>query len=509
MPRRHRIPVAVLLLALAAAVGCRRAKPATDRPVSLGQQSEVVTLDPTFADGSTFSALSNVFDGLVSYDGEMRLRPGLAATWKTPDEKTWLLELRPDVLFHDGTKLLASDVVKALERARHDPDSEVQSKVWSIAEVTAPDDRTVKITTSKSNALLLHELTNVLIAKGATRQEIEERPLGTGAYRVAGWERGAAVALEAFPQHWNGAPPISRITFVTSGEGDVAVQALERGKVDVTLVPARTILQRSNVSFTVRDSLGLSTQYLYLNTLPSAGRKSPLTNRRVRQAMSLAVDRRKIARAATGHEETFAAQPVPKTVFGYAANLPPPLFDPARARQLLAEAGYPAGFDIVLAHRRGVETEKLAGKLKEMLEAVGIRITLQPMRWPEMIDRMGGDDRPLDLFIGGWNFDTGDAGSFLRDCLRSRNLEERAGLFNWGYSNPEMDLLIDESTAAFNAPSRLVRFEKVMKLAAEEVPLIPLYNEPDIWGVARDLAWKPRIDGRLLAAEMSLEPPPY
>ncbi len=84
----------------------------------------------------------------------------------------------------------------------------MQSKVWSIAEVTAPDDRTVKITTSKSNALLLHELTNVLIAKGATRKEIEERPIGTGAYRVVSWERGATVALEAFPRHWNGAPPI-------------------------------------------------------------------------------------------------------------------------------------------------------------------------------------------------------------------------------------------------------------------------------------------------------------
>lgn len=497
-----------VLLGLAVLSACaRRGEPhaGAPRPLRLAAEHGVSTLDPTYTEGTTFSILSNLYEPLVDYDRQMRLVPALATEWSAPDEKTWILKLRRGVRLHDGSLLTPQDVAAALLRARNDPLSAVRGQLESVASVEARDDGVLRILTSRPDALLLHELTNVLVAKGESRADIDRRPLGTGPYRLTAWEKGKRVEAEAFPEHWRGPPPIQRVAFVTVAAGSSSVAALKAHRVDVVEVPARMVLDRGR-GFRIADTPGLTTSYLYINSLAlPGGRDNPLSDRRVRQALSLAIDRRAVARQAVGHDGAFAQQIVPASVFGYAAALPAPVFDPVAARRLLREA-HRVGANLVLTHRDSLDARAVSELLRSMLESVGFRVTLRALAWEDLLRASASQSVPL--YLSRWVFDNGDAGSFLRDCLRSRHAGSADGIYNAGYANPEMDRLVDASATIFEGSLRLQQFERVMSLAQEDVPLIPLFNVPDIWGVSEDLVWEPRLDGRLLACEMSFRKTP-
>lgn len=492
------------LLALTLMTGCARSGPAAPaaRTLHLGIENGITTLDPTYTEGTTFSVLSNVFEPLVDYDRQMRLIPALATAWTAPDDRTWLFTLRPGVTFHDGTPLTASLVAASLERSRTDPVSEVRARLAAVEAIDVPRDGEVRIRTSRPDALLLHELVNVLVAKGASRAEAEARPIGTGPYRVTRWQKGSSLELEAYAAHWRGAAPVPRASFAPLPTGAPAVAALKSGRVDVAIVPPKAVLERDR-GFRIADSTGLTVYYLFLSTAPAAGPGNPLADRRVRQALSLAIDRRALARQAVGHEPAYAGQLVPPSVFGFAPALPPPVFDPAAARALLATVSKKP-VAIPLAHREDGEAAALARHLASMLDAAGFQVTLRPVPWTTLLAEM--EAQRLPLVVSRWLFDNGDAGTFLRDCVRSRRPGTTDGAFNAGISIPEMDRLIDETQAVFDAPLRLARFEAIMAMAREEVPMVPLFQQPDVWGVARDLAWEARLDGRLLVHEMAFKP---
>lgn len=492
--------VAGLLLVASVAACARRPEPAAgERALTIGLEGAIETLDPTFVESNTFSALSNVFEPLVDYDREMHLVPALAESWNAPDERTWVLKLRAGVTFHDGSPVHAAEVVASLERSRNDPVSEARARLASVERIEAVGRDSVQFRTTRPDALLLHELASVLVGKGATRAAIEKNPIGTGPYRVVRWDRGGRLELEAFAAHWRGAPAIRRVVFVTAPPGDESVRALRSGAVHVAAVPA-SVVPLEKRGFRVKDSPGLTTLYLVISTSPAAGPENPLADRRVRQALSLAIDRRALARLATGHEGTYAAQIVPQTVFGYSASLPPARYDPAAARALL-RAVSERPVKLTLTHRELAEALRLAEAIRSMLNGAGFDVSLRNVPWQELRSAYVAQKVPLALTR--WVFDNGDAGSFLRDCFRTRRAGSPDGAFNAGYSNAEMDRLIDESATLLDGSRRRAHLERAMALAQEDVPVVPLIHLPGIWGLARELEWQPRIDGRLLAHEMA------
>ena len=206
-----RTALAAALLAGALGVSCRRAPP---RPgpstVRFAHGTPVLSLDPTLSEGTTWSALSNVFEPLVTYDPMLQLAPALAVRWTTPDETTWVFSLRPGVALHDGTVLDAATVAAALERARSDADSTVRGSLWAVSRIEATGPLEVTLRTSVPDALLLHELTLVLVARGATRAAIEAHPVGTGPYRVALWDRPLRSRPSGLPRSRRGKTPSRR-----------------------------------------------------------------------------------------------------------------------------------------------------------------------------------------------------------------------------------------------------------------------------------------------------------
>ena len=187
-------------------------------------------------------------------------------------------------------------------------------------------------------------------------------------------------------------------------------------------------------------------------------------------------------------------------IFGHVASLPPLRFDPGEARRLLEGAGYPTGFSSRLTYSRGSSSDVTARLVSEMLGRLGIRLTVEAAEWGEMVS--GWRAGRLPFFLSGWRFDNGDATSFLRDCLVTRDPKRGAGSYNPGFSSPELDRLVEEQERAFPSDEKLRHYERVMRLLLREMPVVPLYHRVNLFGVAERLRWTPRLDGKLLAAEV-------
>ena len=498
----HRSLRAALVVLGVAVASCRdgggRALP---EPVRLARQTSVLSLDPLETEPRTYSALANVFEPLVAYDRNLELVPALAIRWETPDETTWDFTLRPGVFFHDGSPLDAEAVVAALDRARLSPESGVRGTLWAVSRVEATDDHTVRILTRVPDALLLHELTLVLIARGATRARIEAHPIGTGPFRVASWRKGEALELEAWDGYWGPAPSLRRIRVVPLPPDVDGFEAVARSEAEVAELPATSARHTSRGAVRIVSSPGLTTFYLWMNGPPMiGGRPNPFSDARVRRAAAQAIDRPRLARAATGTDATAAPQLVPPTVYGHVPSMTALPYDPEAARALLRSTGFALPVEATLAYRAVGTEDPAARLLQEMLDAAGFRVTLRPVPWDQIQAELR--EGRLSLFFGGWVFDCPDAGAFLRDCIRRRGPAGRTGFVTPGDSHPEIDRLGDASYGAFFRTSRLLILEETMRIANDDAPLVPLFHRPDVWAVAPGLLWEPRPDGKVLAAEM-------
>lgn len=493
----RREPIAVAVLCLMAAGACRG--PAPPPKLRIAHESDVLSIDPgAHAESVTHSVLSNVYEGLVTFDSEMALAPALAVHWSAPDDETWVFELRKGVTFHDGTPFTAEQVKPWLDRIRGDATSDLRGHLANVSQVEALSPTRLAVRTHRRDLLLLNRLAYVLIARpthGAPGMA------GTGPYRIVRWEKGRVLETEAYAGHWGGRPGIGRVDFVPVEDGPAAVTAVREGRVDVLRwVPEERAGEiRSLPGVTLASRLGLSSYYLWLSGDAGAGR-TPFADARVRRAVSMAVDRKALVRALGGG--VVANQLVQKGVFGHVADLPELPHDVAGARALLAEAGYPAGFDTELVHRSGATASLVASALRAMLAAAGIRATLRTPDWSQVVD--GWTAGTLPFFFAGWRFENGDAYSFFLDCVHSREPDGSRGSSNPGFRSARLDALIEEHGRLGTESARRAHYGVLARASLEEMPMVPLYTRENLYAVSHSVSWTPRLDGRLLAAEMSL-----
>jgi peptide/nickel transport system substrate-binding protein len=496
--------IAAGLIAAAVAAGCRT--PAAPRTIRIAHESDVISLDPAaFRESATQSILSNLCEGLVAFDADMRLRPALAINWSTPDENSWLIQLRPGVRFHDGHPLDARDVKYSLDRARSDPKSGVQGQLSNIEQVDVLDALTLRLRTREVEPLLMNRLAYILIVPASEYRYDPSRIVGTGPYKLVRWDRGRLLEAEAWDGYWGGRPRIDHVHFVPLEEGKASIQALREGRVEVLRWVPETLADELDgvAGVSVASRPGLATYYLWFNSLPASGAaRNPFADRRVRQAISQALDRRAIVGGLKGRGVP-AYQLVQAGVFGHVADLPELPFEPQAARRLLAEAGYPDGFDTRLVHRAQTSMATVAGLIRDMLAPIGIRVALEVPPWPDVV--AGWNSAAIPFLLAGWRFEEGDASGFLRDCLFTRDPVRRIGNNNAGYSNPELDRLIEQSARTLGDAKRLRSYESAMRFALDDMPVVPVYHKDNLFGVARRVRWQPRLDGKLLAAEMDLE----
>jgi peptide/nickel transport system substrate-binding protein len=485
-------------LAACAALGCGRVPATVERPLRLALYSDLQGLDPHVTlQYQTLSMLSNVFEGLTRLDAAMAVQPALAVSWESPDDVTWRFHLRPGVKFHDGRPLRAADVVYSLERARHHPRTRLGNLLVAVRQVRAVDELTLEIRTERFHAVLLNKLAMPLVMPEGTGDD-PGQAIGTGPYRVIDYRPGAGLTLESYPGYWGGVPAVRRAEIAFVGDPGERVDWLLRGETDLAqelaTERAREVEQAPGLRVEAQNGFSV----IYLEGQLSSG---PLSDLRVRRALSLSLDREQLVREMAAGYGAPVGQFVAREVFGFDARLAPPERNLAGARALLAEAGYPEGLSLTLEYREGREV----GELVRQLAEAGVRVEPRPQVWRDLYPRMLRGEVPF--FLGGMVAFSGDASSILDMKFHTVDSSRGYGEFNSNrYSNPRLDEMIEASGAVVDLGQRRALLQSCMETATVDLPAIPLYAAQDVYGVRQTVEWTPRVDGKLLLAEMRWRP---
>jgi peptide/nickel transport system substrate-binding protein len=498
---------AAILMLLAAA-------PTHAQPVqiTISQPAEATTMDPgRSTQVLTVNYFYNLYDTLMRWDVTLRLTPGLATSWKNVNETTWELTLRQGVKFHDGAPLTAEDVKATLERNLQPGKTVVQPGFATIEAVQIVNPTTIRISTKKPDPLLLVRMAQmgaqILPARLTTDEGVKElarRPVGTGAYRFVEWVKDERLVMEANRERWGWegkAPAIERVVWKPIPEDFPRIVALEKGEADIiTNVPPDRIKSIADG----RATQILSVPSSRIVTLSMNSTQPPLSDKRARQALHYALDVPSIVRNLyAGQGKPFGGG-VADTDFGYNAALKPYPFDPARAKQLLADAGRPGGVDLSLHAGSGtmVNDKFLLETIADMWAKVGIRARIDIME-------MGARQRMLNertvppngLLLGNPQSTLLDADGSLWRLWHPNGFNGKY----WVGSQPGQRFhdLMEQARYSLDQGKRRAAYLEATQIIHDEKPWLELFQEVIVYGVSRRVAFKPRADYRLIVAEMA------
>lgn len=467
------------------------------------------TLDPGARNRlSDFSLLSNLYEPLVVTDANLSVRPALALRWNNPDPLTWRFELRPGVLFHDGSPLGAGDVVWSFERLRGTPGLEMGGHVAGVRSVRALDGGEVEVRTAAPVGILLNKLRFVLIVRrGEDFPVLSGRVNGTGPYRLSDWKRGESMLLERNEAYWGPRPALAAVRFLLNRSPASALEDLRSGRsrfVQSSSKATEAALAR-DPSVALRRNSSVSVKFLFFDVASERspdvpGERNPFRDVRVRRAVSLAVDRDELVRRLSVPAAP-ASQLVPPFIFGHDPSRRSLRHDPEEARRLLAEAGWEGGFDVRFP-ARGLFSEA-AQIVADMLERVGIRARVAPLPETDWFRAMGA--REFAMTISRFGCPTGDASDLLENLLHTRTPDGLAGVANYlGYSDAEFDRLVALAARTLEMPQRRQILAEATGRVMEDLPVVPLYVDQDLYAFRAGVEWKPRNDNFLIASEIAL-----
>ena len=517
-PQRWR----ALVLGAAFAVGTA-ASAAVAQDLLVGVRGGPESIDPHFSSlTTTASAMKHIFDTLVWAGPDQSPEPGLAESWKPIDDTTWEFQLRPGVLFHDGTPFTAADVKFSIERVpgATGPASNA-IYVQQIASVEIVNDHTVRFRTHTPSATLPLNLVRVFIVSKAASQNarIEDfnsgrAAIGTGPFRFVSWTPRADLILERFDRHWRGPAPWQRVVYREVSNDAARVAALLAGDLHIIghVPPANIETLQRNPAISIFAGASAFNFLLFPDqreTTPMVrgtdGRpleRNPLRDARVREALSLAINREGIAERTMDGAGVVANQMVPPGIFGFSERIGRPAHDPARAQQLLREAGYPNGFQVTLhcTSDRLPNDGKVCEALGQMFTRIGIRTTVEAIPRAVFFTRRAAGD--LSLFMHGWGTVTGESSQVLGALVLTDDRNTGYGSWNRiGYSNPAVDRLIIEGVRTLDDAKRARMFEQAMETVIADNAVIPVTNLKAIWAARADriATYTPRSDEDTLA----------
>lgn len=484
------------LLPLLLLVSCRRGAPPAEgrQELRIAQLSACTTLDPHRHDSYyTNVALGHFYDRLVNFGPNLELVPELAIRWENPSETLWRLHLRDGVVFHDGRPFGAADVVASIRRAGG-PDSQLTHYLREVQEARAVDRLTVELVTGDAAPVLLNGLAFVMMVPRDAGAAPITRPVGTGPYRFVSGSAGHSVRGERFERYWGPRPAFEKIRIFPLPDATEREEAIPSGRADfIAQFPSDGWeWAKRHPEIVLQSRPGLAIDFISLRVSPG----SPFADLRVRQAVSLTLDREAIVKNALNGLALPAWQLVSPAVFGYAPDLPHPVRDPVRARALLAAAGFKKGLSShLVVSQRG---EGVGREVARQLAEVGIRLDVEVLSHGDFLET--SLHREIDIAVDAYATSTGDAANFLEAELHSpvRGL----GIFNAaGYRNPRVDALIEKAGTILDPKVRHDVLVEAMRISSDDLPLIPLTLRPDLYAFRRGLRWEPR-HARLTAADV-------
>ncbi|TCR80764.1 peptide/nickel transport system substrate-binding protein [Rhizobium sp. BK376] len=463
----------------------------------VAQAADAYSMDPAKHSAfPTANILFQIYDGLVTQDEQGNIVPALATEWSNPDSLTWRFKLRQGVKFHNGEVFNAAAVKYTFDRAL-DPNFKAPyySRISQIKAVNVVDDYTVDFKTDKPFPTMLLSLYEgsfpaLIVPPAYTAKsngsDLGAKPIGTGPYRFVEWKKDDRVVLEANPDYWGGKPAIDKVVFRAIKETRTRIAELESGGASIAVdIPPEDMPSLQNDETKIAS---VPSEFLYFLAFDTT-RDTPLKDKRVRQAINYAVDVDAIQQALLNGMGTRIALTLPSNGFGYDPAWKPYPYDPAKAKALLAEAGYPDGFTIPLMTRKGrfMKDSEIVEATVGFLAKVGIKAEIQyvePGVWGQISEKHGREG----ITFPGWS--GRDPNLVWMPLLHT-------GEYQSYYSNPELDKLLDAGAATIDANERKAIYAKAAAIIKEDAPHLPMLQPPLIYGLDARLTWTPRPDGMI------------
>ena len=506
-----------LLKSAVAAIALLSAAPVAAQELILGLRAGPDSIDPHWSTlGSQAEALRHVFDTLVDVDETLQLKPGLAVSWEPVDDTTWEFKLREGVTFHDGTPFTAEDVKFSIERipAVTGPMSmTLYTKYVDSVEVV--DDYTLRVTTKGIAPALPNDFTRLFVVPSETGMEpgneefnSGEKAIGTGPYTLVSWQPKGDMVLERYDDYWGEAPAWERVVRKEIPDDAARVAALRSGQVNmINYVPASDYIAMQNdpdIETFVSDSVYIlnvqpsvkdeEPQPITVNGEPVDG--NPLQDKRVREALDLAINRDVLVDVVLEGLGTPANQLMPEGFFGYSDAIGEKSYDIEQAKALLAEAGYPDGFevDFTCTNNRVPGDAVVCEALAQMWSRLGLTVNAQALNGTVFFPAAAREE--YTMAMSAWGTLTGEAAYTYGAMIHSKDDEKGFGNFNrTGYSNPEFDEVFVRGTQTLDPEERRKLYEQASEIAMEDRALIPTVILQTVWAADADtLDFTPRVD---------------
>lgn len=512
---------AVAAAALIAAAG------AAAQNLAIGFADPVSSVDPQLNNHAGDRSLAlHFWDSLVTSRDGGKLDPGLASSWKSLDDKTWEFKINTAIKWQDGTPVSADDIVFSFQRARSVPGSvaSYSGALRSVESATAKDPGTLIVKTSTPNPMLPLEIASIYVVSKHVGEKARTEDynsgkavVGTGPYKFISYTPGDRTVFERNPTYWGPKPQWDKVTYRFINNGAARTAALLAGDVDVIDKVAVTDVEklRKDPKVSVYTYPGLRVLLLQptLREGPNefitdnAGKvldKNPLTDVRVRQALSLGINRKAIVDRVLQGTVTEANQWMPKNSFGYNPEVKDIPYNAEQAKKLLAEAGYPQGFQISIhvPGDRYPQAPETVQAVAQFWSRIGVKTKVEVVPWSVYSGRASKNEYAVSVIA--WGNGTGEAGYGLLQTLASYDPKRGRGINNWGrYSNENVDKALDAATVEFDARRREAIFRHAAKLVTDDVGHIPLFHYQNIWAAKKGLKVVPLLSDRTTAMQVT------
>jgi len=498
--------------------------------LSLGQDATTLrvamaaaptSLDPVYANqGANNPWSAYLFDPLVWRDAKSVSTPGLAVSWTPTDDTHWEFKLREGVKFSDGSDFSADDVIATINRVRSsDSVSSFQLYAKTIKTMTAPDPLTVVFETTAPDPLFHNSMSRIFVIPKSLETvpvadfDSGKSMVGTGAYIYDSYSPGAAMVMHANRQYWGRQSDWDKVVLSAITDSAARLAALLSGDVDLIESPPYEALERIDSNASTHVVSGVSGRIVLLsmdqyrdvspyitdnNGQPLTA--NPLKDKRVRLALAKAIDRKAIVERVMSGYAVAASQFLPTGADGTAPGAEPIALDVDGARKLLADAGYPEGFQLTIhgPTDRDVNTPKIVQAIAQMFTRVGVRTAVQVMPWN--VYATGIDTADYSMSINSWGVNTGETSNPMTSMVATFDHDTGFGPRNTGrYSNPDVDKLLKQALQTVDADKRNALLSQASRLVIDDTGVIFLHHEAVVVGAAKAVNYETRVDQYLLA----------
>ena len=448
-----------------------------DKTITIAEKAEIKTLDPQkTVDSASLSVIQMINQKLFKIDNDGNIIPEIAEEVTKVDTKTTLIKIKKDLFFSNGEPVTVDDVLFSLNRAKESP--RMTQDFYMIESFEKVDDATIKVKTFYEAGNLLHKLASMgaSIMNKKALEENENNIIGSGMFKLKEWVAGDRIVLERNEYFKEANSNVKEIIIKFIPEANSRMIMLETGEVDIAeaLLPLDfQKISREDDKFTTVEMQSSSNMFIGFDL-----RDKHLADKRVRQAIAYAINNQDIVDSIYNGSATVATSPIPKITIGHNENSNPYEQNIEKAKELLAEAGYPNGFDIVLNVNEDNQRVDTAVVIQDNLKAIGINVQIKTYQWASYVAFVENPSQEKGMFLMAWNIANDDPDELLYPLYHSSQIDAHTNVVF--YKNEDFDSLISKARETIDKEKRIDLYKKAQDIIQEDLPhyaiLYPMQN---------------------------------